>query len=72
MVVRPHVAHVKELLIVLLQKERLDSKVAGEAQSQWPPDHCLIDEDAPGENDVTQEEGVCCSLESHIVVILAE
>ena len=70
--VRSHVAHVKQLLVVLLEEEWCDGVVAGEAEGTWPPHHCLIDVNAPGENNITEEDGVCCSLKAHVVVILAE
>lgn len=44
--------------------------VEGEGD-EWPPDHGLVDVDAPGGEDIGDHEGVAETFQHHVVVVLA-
>ncbi len=51
--------------------QRTDVGVGQGNGSEWPPDHCLIHVDSPGEQKICDHDGVSETLEDDIVVILS-
>jgi hypothetical protein len=50
---------------------RADPDVVEGEGDEWPPDHGLVDVDAPGGEDIGDHEGVAETFQHHVVVVLA-
>ena len=67
-----YIAHVKQLLAVLLQKQRWNVAVnCGNSDNNWPPDHAFGDENSPAEQHIADKNGVAKPFENNIIVILS-
>lgn len=66
------VAHVEQLLAVLLEQQWADVEVSDRhSDDKWPPDHLLCDENSPAEQYISNEERIAESFQYDIIVILS-
>lgn len=66
------VAHIEQLLAVLLQEHWLPVHVGeGRDDEEWPPGHLSVSPDAPAPDDVGRREAVCQAVQLHVVAVLS-
>lgn len=50
---------------------RTDPDIVKRESDKWPPDHSLVDVNAPGSQHVSDHEGIAEALKNHIIVVFS-